>query len=672
MPTRSTIFIAGYLVFLTTACCYAETVIGTEDTLYINSLLRKGIALKHDHPDSALYYYQQVYEHPKAEQISSLSEISELDKAFIITVIQALNYAGNIYYYDDEYARSEYYYKRSLELARAAGLKEYTARAFFDLGYVRYVVNDYETAEAYFERSYELYEDAAIESGMYDALHACGLTNRRLGEVEEADSCFRKALQMAYLLQDSLLIADIKINSGILLCEQGSLEEGIELFEEALDQYEKAGNERAVSTALLNIGVVMKMVNEYDKALDYMKRSLEIEEVMQQKSQLAVRYYNMADLYLEMGENEKAYDYCQKILSVAGEIGSQPFRSECDFLLGKYYFLQKDYLKARQYFTLATDSANGTTNKPLLTNIYIWLGKTYLGQGEYDRAIRSALTAYELAQDMGLLSLQKEASYILYESHEKWDKPVEALNWHKKYLEHSDSISYFNQHKEIKAIESRYNYEKKAKENELLKNRASLQEQKLRNRTIVTITLIIIISFSVLLILLLFRRNRDAKMLYEQQQMLNLQHLQEIENELDGKKRELASKLMFLNHKNDLINRIIQRLQEIQDSSENSTDELNDIVSELRVESPQSNWKEFEAQFIQVHPDFYKRLFERHPELTSYEQRICAFLRMNLNSKEISAITGRSLKSIEVTRSRIRTKLKLSRKDNLNSYLASV
>jgi len=101
-------------------------------------------------------------------------------------------------------------------------------------------------------------------------------------------------------------------------------------------------------------------------------------------------------------------------------------------------------------------------------------------------------------------------------------------------------------------------------------------------------------------------------------------------------------------------------------------EELNDIVSELKIESPQSNWKEFETQFNQVHPDFYKRIYERHPDLTSYEQRICAFLRMNLNTKEIAAITGRSLKSIEVTRSRIRKKLNLSRKDNLSSFLASV
>jgi DNA-binding CsgD family transcriptional regulator len=117
---------------------------------------------------------------------------------------------------------------------------------------------------------------------------------------------------------------------------------------------------------------------------------------------------------------------------------------------------------------------------------------------------------------------------------------------------------------------------------------------------------------------------------------------------------------------------LIKRLQEIQQSPENNYDELASIVNELRVDAPQSNWREFETQFTQVHPGFYQRLYEKHPELTSYEQRICAFLRMNLNTKEISAITGRSPKSIEVTRSRIRQKLDLKRDDNLSSFLAAV
>jgi len=497
------------------------------------------------------------------------------------------------------------------------------------------------------------------------------LVNKRLGEFLPADTCYSRALEIAEDLQDTLLISDIKINRGILLCEQGKLDEGIMLFEEALENYEKAGNMGAVSDALMNIGVVLKMVKEYDKALDYINRSTEIEELHQQKSDLVERYYNLADLYLEMEENEKAYEYCTKIQVVAEEIASKPYGAECNFLLGKYYFIENDNDQALECFQSALIVAEKNNNKPVIANIYLWNSKVYLKANDYQSAINMALRANDYALEMNLIPVQKESSFVLSEAYEKSGNIATALNWHRKYHALSDSVSYFEQQNEINRIEARYNYEKKAKENEFLRNQTIIQKQKLKNRNIIAIGLVVGIFFSIAIIMLLFKRNRDAKTLYRQQQMLNLQKLEETSMELEGKERELASKMMFLNQKNELVNRIIQQLQEIQNSTDLSSDELNSIVSELRVDAPQSNWKEFETQFVQVHPDFYKRLYEKYPDLSSYEQRICAFLRMNLNTKEIGAITGRSLKSIEVARSRIRKKLDLTRNDNLCSFLAS-
>jgi tetratricopeptide (TPR) repeat protein len=643
-----------------------------EDTALVNDLLETGRVLHYSSPDSAIFYYQLIFDHPALKRVSPGNELPELDLAFLRTVIRALNYTGNIYYYDDQFNRSEYYYQRALEIAELSGQKNYVARALFDIGYIRYVTNAYSEAEKLFEESGQLYEETGNVPGRFDALHARGLTSRRLGNYEVADSSYREALEVAEILNDSILMADVWVNLGILLCEQARLEEGIILFEKALDHYERINDKRAVSLALLNIGVVLKMVEEYEKSLSYIQRSTHIEELQGNKSQLVVRYYNLADLYLEMGENEKAFEYCQKIESVASEIGSQPFKAECNFLMGKYYFLEDELEKAGLYFRIAADSAMNSNHQPLITNILLWRAKTAIRLDNLREAIRHGLQAHQNAQAMNQAILEKEATEVLFNAYEKMGDLGEALQWHKQLMSLSDSISYSNKQKEISKIEAKYNYDKKERENELLRNTAALQDQKLRNRKIATIALIMGIGLSIAIIFLLFKRNRDARLLYKQQQMLHLQKLEEIEKELDGKQRELASKMMFLNQKNELINRIIRGLQEIQDSPEQSTAELGDILSELRVESPESNWKEFETQFNQVHPDFYKRLYEKHPGLTSYEQRICAFLRMNLNSKEISAITGRSLKSIEVTRSRIRKKVGLSRKDNLNSFLASV
>jgi len=645
----------------------------TPDTTKVNGLLKKGKKLHYTHPDSAIYYYQTINTDFKTiEPELDYANLSGIEKAYLETIIDAFNRTGNIYYYNDEYKRSEMYYQQSLEIAKQVGLTDFEAEALFDIGYIRYVNNDYSASGKMFEEAYMLYTETDNLPGMYYAMNACGLTKNRLGNYPSADTCFREALKIADALHDSTLISDIKNHMGIMYCEQEKLEEGIVYFEEALDYYEKTGNKEAVSDALINIGVVLKMVGENERALEYLIKSTEIEELAQVKSQLVIRYYNLADLYLQMNDLENAYEYCQKTMTVAEEIASKPFLAECNFLMGKYYLAEKEYTEAINYFSLALNTAKKTNNKSLIANIYLWYANAFIQLKRFNEAIALADKAYKYALELKVISIQKDASYFLFKSYQKTGDIKTALNWFEVYHSVSDSVNYYNQQKEIKRIEASYNYEKKERENELLRNKTSLQEQRLKNNTITLFAMILGVALSIVAIVLLVNRIRYTRALNREQQLLSLKKLDDLNKELEGKERELASKMMFLNQKNEMIGRIISQLQEIQKSDDVNYSEISALVSELRTDSPQSNWKEFETQFVQVHPDFYKRLYERHPELTSHEQRICAFLRMNLNTKEIASITGRSAKSIEVTRSRIRKKLNLSRKDNLSSFLASI
>jgi DNA-binding CsgD family transcriptional regulator len=83
-------------------------------------------------------------------------------------------------------------------------------------------------------------------------------------------------------------------------------------------------------------------------------------------------------------------------------------------------------------------------------------------------------------------------------------------------------------------------------------------------------------------------------------------------------------------------------------------------------------WDEFEIRFKEVHKDFYNELHKAHPDLTLNEVKICAFLRLNMSTKEISAITHQSVKSINMARFRLRKKLHIDRDENLIAYLKSL
>jgi DNA-binding CsgD family transcriptional regulator len=131
---------------------------------------------------------------------------------------------------------------------------------------------------------------------------------------------------------------------------------------------------------------------------------------------------------------------------------------------------------------------------------------------------------------------------------------------------------------------------------------------------------------------------------------------------------------MYLIRKNELINSVAERLLKVQGNllPENQK-VVHDIVIDLQHEADNDSWKEFELRFNQVHSDFYNNLRKLYPDLSPAEEKLCAFLRLNMSSKEIAAITQQSIKSVEVARARLRKKLNLTNTtSNLVTHLSNL
>jgi DNA-binding CsgD family transcriptional regulator len=91
------------------------------------------------------------------------------------------------------------------------------------------------------------------------------------------------------------------------------------------------------------------------------------------------------------------------------------------------------------------------------------------------------------------------------------------------------------------------------------------------------------------------------------------------------------------------------------------------ISAEIDVERQN---KIFETYFDEANEKLFARLTEQFPDLTPYDLRLCAFIRMNMSTKEIAAILNISYRGAEVSRYRLRKKLNLSREESLSSFLA--
>ena len=105
-------------------------------------------------------------------------------------------------------------------------------------------------------------------------------------------------------------------------------------------------------------------------------------------------------------------------------------------------------------------------------------------------------------------------------------------------------------------------------------------------------------------------------------------------------------------------------------NSSQTKEALKNIVKEidatLRV---REGWQQFEYHFDKVHGDFLSRIREQYKDLTPSEQKLCAFLRLNMNTKEVANLMGISLRGVEVARYRLRKKLGLDKWQNLSSFI---
>lgn len=137
--------------------------------------------------------------------------------------------------------------------------------------------------------------------------------------------------------------------------------------------------------------------------------------------------------------------------------------------------------------------------------------------------------------------------------------------------------------------------------------------------------------------------------------------------ELQKKDQELVALTMKKIENIEFIKTLFERLASTRDAECQSN--LKEFQKEFNTLISENTWKSFDDNFTAVYPDFYKNLVKDHPDLSPAELKLCRLLRLNLSTKEISAITYTTPESIKVGRSRLRKKLNLEYDDNLTGYL---
>jgi tetratricopeptide (TPR) repeat protein len=366
----------------------------------------------------------------------------------------------------------------------------------------------------------------------------------------------KQALELTIKLKSKEDIADSSDRIGRIYYYLDDYDKSIEYFINSLKIRENIGNKTGVCQSYNNIGVVYLNIENYDKALEYFLNSLKISEEISDKEIIAKNFINIGIVYMQLNNYDTALEYYQKALTIYKEINDKKVIAGCLNNIGIIYWHLDNFNRSLEYYLEALKIKEEIGDKWGVSNTSLNIGMIYVELLNYNKAFLYFENALKLAEKIESRHLLKD-SYInfseLYTAKEDYKK---ALEYYKLYTEEKDSIFTEESSEKIAEMQTKYETEKKEKENEILKKDNKIQKleinkrQNLRNSFIVISILILILAF------VIYAR-------YHSKQKTNIV-LSQKNTEIENANTELNQKNKQITKQKNQLSKTLKELQETQ------------------------------------------------------------------------------------------------------------
>ena len=446
--------------------------------------------------------------------------------------------------------------------------------------------------------------------------------------------------------------------TGLIYIELSNFEKSSEIFFNSLKLFEQINDRKGIARLLSYIGSVNYYQFNYGKALEYYFRSLNIAKEIKDREGIARGLNNIAAVYETMKDYEKAGKYFTEASKINIELGNRRGEGTNYMNLGTITLNLEDYDKSLDYFMHALSVFTDLQCRIMQARCQVNLAKFYIETEDPDQSLEYATMALKTGRKDKLLQIKHDAAEIIQEVYLRKGDKENAYYYVILQYQKKDSLILLDNKAELAKLELQYEFDKREQAKRIEQQRKDL---------FILIVIISLLLALIIIILILARLRVKAKNATLARQKL--------EHELEFKNKELTSNVMSLLKKNEILSGISDKLISIKNQAvkEETKDAIIKISKELQNTTEEEIFEEFELRFKQVHHDFYDKLIQQFPDLSPNEQRLCAFLRLNMSTKEISELTGQRPSSLETARYRLRKKLGISNSQtNLISFLSQI
>ncbi len=466
-------------------------------------------------------------------------------------------------------------------------------------------------------RALSLSEELDYTYGIARSHHGIGMSYWSRDLYDSAVAHYMISLEKYTEIDNKKNIANIKLNLGNVYDDLEQFPKALQNMKDAISTFETLADTVGLARSYNNLGVVFKHVGRFDSAIWSYKQSIEFRYYLNDTIGIARINNNVAVVKLGLDDPELAL---------------------------------QDLNVARSYLDVSND-AN------LLGSVYANFGEAHLKLTNYGVSASYLDSAINLSREIQSLRTEALAFRHLSDLAKAQGQLERALS----HLSTFNTLERQLRNTEIQRQIENLNlkYETAEKEKQL----AILEQEKARASLRYTVTIISAISITILLILALYTlrlRVRNARL-----------KASELKIQLEQKNKELTSYALNFIQKNELIDELSDKINEVKKQSDPSVirelNQINKIVNDSsRIDQ---EWANFKIRFEEVHSGFLEKLTNTYSELGNAELRLCALLRLNMNLKESSRILGISVDSVKTARYRLRKKLNLNHGENLVDFL---
>ncbi|MEM6541068.1 MAG: tetratricopeptide repeat protein [Bacteroidota bacterium] len=496
-----------------------------------------------------------------------------------------------------------------------------------------------------------------------------GITYAQQGQFTEAQNHFRKNYTLVQELGDKKAIAIILGNIGTVFYEMGNYPQAQEYILQSLQDAEVLGDSATISRALNNLGNVNYDMGNGVNALDYYQRSLAIKEQMGLVNTLSYAHNNIGLVHSEMGDHKAAIASYSKSLKQSEALNDLKSVSRAYGNFGMEYSKMGNYNEALDYLNRGLQIMKDLNDDDGLANTLLYRGRNYLSMNRPRKALEDCRKVLDITLATGAINLQKETCDCLSRAYAALGDYKTSLNFQQRYTVLKDSLFNKERTREITRAEMNYAFEKKQLADSInfhkLQTAQQVAYERRLNQQNTRFYVLLIVSLMVIgfLTFLYYKYRQNLKLKKVENQLLN--------TEIEYKTKDLTTLAVNISNNQEWAESLAERLELLKAATGRKRQkELEQLEAEIKNKIwVNKDSDDFYQKVDELSSSFYTRLNEQFDGLTKTDVRLCSFIKLDLNTKQIATLQNINPASVKMSRNRLRKKLNLNPEEDLSAFL---